>query len=195
MVNYVTGATIKALREKRGYTQKQLGDLLLVSDKAVSKWETGKGLPDISLIEPLAAALGVSVAELLSGEWVVNRNRGANLLKSCFYVCPLCGNAVTATGNAAISCCGITLPPLEAEAAGEDHELKVEQIEYDYYVTMVHPMTRDHYISFFAYVTAGRIQLLKLYPEQNAEGRFPITGRGGVLYAYCNQDGLMMRRI
>lgn len=195
MINYVTGGTIKALREKKGYTQKQLGDLLRVSDKTVSKWETGKGLPDISLIEPLAFALGVSVAELLSGEYVVNRNRCGNLLKGCFYVCPICGNVIHTVGNAAISCCGISLPALEAETAAENHDIQVEQIEYDYYVTLKHPMTREHYISFFAYVTANRVQMVKVYPEQNAEARFPIAGKGGVLYAYCNQHGLFMRKV
>lgn len=195
MINYVTGGTIKALREKKGYTQKQLSELLVVSDKTISKWETGKGLPDISLIEPLSAALGVSVAELLSGEYVVNRNRSGNLKKSCLYVCPLCGNVIHAVGNATICCCGISLPALTGEEAVETHDFTVEQIEYDYYVTMDHPMTRDHYISFFAYVTANRVQMVKLYPEQNAEARFPIVGRGGVLYAYCNQHGLFYRKI
>lgn len=195
MINYVTGGAIKALREKKGYTQKQLGDSLCVSDKTISKWETGKGLPDISLIEPLALALGVSVAELLSGEYVVNRNRCGNLLRGCFYVCPICGNVIRTVGNAAISCCGISLPPLEAETATENHDIQVEQIEYDYYVTLNHSMTREHYVSFFAYVTANRVQMVKIYPEQNAEARFPIAGKGGVFYAYCNQHGLFMKKV
>lgn len=195
MIHYVTGGAIRALREKKGYTQKQLGDLLSVSDKTISKWETGKGLPDISLIEPLSKALSVSVAELLSGEYVVNRNRGGNLQKSSLYVCPLCGNVIQALGNAAICCCGISLPSLTVEETVENHDFTVEQIEYDYYVTVAHPMTRDHYISFFAYVTANRVQMVKLYPEQNAEARFPIMGRGGVLYAYCNQHGLFSQKI
>lgn len=72
MNSYVTGGTIKALREGRGLTQKTLADRIGVSDKAVSKWETGRGLPDLSLLEPLGEALGVSVAELLSGEPNVN---------------------------------------------------------------------------------------------------------------------------
>ena len=117
MNNYVTGATIKRLREKQNLTQAQLAKKLTVSDKTVSKWETGKGFPDISLIEPLAQVLGVSVLELLSGEAIVNTNRAANLLRSHLYVCPVCGNVLYATGSAMISCCGITLPPLEAEAA------------------------------------------------------------------------------
>lgn len=69
MATYLTGNTIRTLREKKGCTQRELAATLGVTDKAVSKWETGKGLPDIALIEPLAKALGVSVAELLSGAW------------------------------------------------------------------------------------------------------------------------------
>ena len=64
---YITGAGIKALREKRCLTQAALAEKLNVSDKTVSKWETGKGYPDISMLKPLAAALGVSLTELLAG--------------------------------------------------------------------------------------------------------------------------------
>ena len=115
MENYVTGAVIKALREKKTYTQKQLADQVGVSDKAVSKWETGKGLPDITLLEPLARALGVSVAELLTGDYQTNRNRAGNMLRSKFYVCPVCGNVIHAMGQGSFHCCGVNLPPLEAE--------------------------------------------------------------------------------
>ena len=115
MNHYVTGAAIKALREKKRLTQQQLAEKLSVSDKAVSKWETGKGFPDISLLEPLASVLQVSLPELLSGEQIINVNRSANLLKSNLYVCPVCGNIFHSTGSAMISCCGVTLPPLEAE--------------------------------------------------------------------------------
>ncbi|MBR6780572.1 MAG: helix-turn-helix transcriptional regulator, partial [Clostridia bacterium] len=92
MDTYITGATVKKLREAKGLTQSQLAEQIGVSSKAVSKWETAKGLPDISLIEPLSEALGVSVMELMSGETVTNRNTSANILFSKFYVCPVCGN-------------------------------------------------------------------------------------------------------
>lgn len=91
MNNYITGAAIMALREKNRLTQ-QLAEKLCVSDKAISKWETGKGFPDISLIEPLANVLQVSIPELLSGKQIINTNRSANILKSNLYVCPICGN-------------------------------------------------------------------------------------------------------
>jgi len=189
MTNYVTGNMIKSLREKKGYTQKQLAELLSVSDKAVSKWETQKGLPDISLLEPIAKTLGISISELLSGECVINKNRSGNMLRTNFYVCPVCGNVIHAIGEGSFSCCGITLPLQEAEVPDEAHSFGVERVENDYYVTLRHQMTKSHYISFFAYITPDRAQIVKLYPEQNPEARFFIYGKG-ILYSYCNQHGL-----
>ena len=189
MYEYVTGETIRELREKKGYTQKELADVLALSDKTISKWETGKGLPDSVMLSPLASALGVSVSELLRGEQIENKNRAANMLRGNFYVCPLCGNVIFAAGNAEISCCGIHLPPLEAETADEVHGVKIELIENEYYITMEHSMTKDHYISFLAHVTGERVQIVKWYPEQNAETRIPRV-RKGKLYAYCNVHGL-----
>lgn len=192
--HYVTGSVIRSLREKKGFTQKRLAELLLVSDKAVSKWETGKGLPDISLLEPLAGALGVSVAELLSGDCRTNANRSGNMLRSCFYVCPLCGNVIHSTGQGSFSCCGITLPVQEGDPPDDTHAIHVEQVETDYYITMDHPMTKGHFISFFAYITTNRVQFVKTYPEQNAELRFSISG-SGILYAFCNRHGLFQIQV
>ena len=191
---YVTGNTIKQLRESKALTQAQLAERLGVSAKAVSKWETGKGLPDITLIQPLAHALQVSVAELLSGNVVTNRNVSSNLLRSKFYVCPLCGNVIHATGNTLVSCCGITLPPLEAEDMDDAHRPVIEPVEDEHFITVPHPMTKQHYISFLAYLTSDRLQLVKLYPEGNAETRLRLRGRG-MLYLYCNHHGLMKQRI
>lgn len=194
MNTYVTGAAIRALREKRGMTQHELAAKLFVSDKAVSKWETGKGFPSIALVERLAKTLEVSVPELLSGEAVVNVNRASNMLKSELYVCPVCGNVVHATGSAHVSCCGITLPELEAEPVDEAHEVTVEKIEHEWFVTTAHPMTKEHHLSFVAYVTGDRFELVKLFPESTVEVRFFSLGRG-VLYWYCNQHGLFSRRL
>ena len=191
---YLTGVVIKALREKKGITQAELADLIGVSGKAVSKWETGKGFPDIVLLEPLAAALGVSVLELMSGNAVVNKNVSANVLRSKFYVCPVCNNVIQAMGNAVVSCCGITLPPLEAEELDEEHAITVERVEDESFVSCKHEMTKKHYISFLAYLTADRVQFVKLYPEGNAETRFLLRGRG-YLYLYCNRHGLMKMKI
>ena len=189
MNTYVTGSTIKQLREARGLTQAELAEKIGVSSKTVSKWETAKGLPDISLLQPLAQALGISVIELMNGEHITNKNTSANLLRSKFYVCPICGNAIHSTGNALVSCCGITLPPLEAEPADDDHPITVESVEDEHFLTVHHPMTKQHFISFIAFVTSDRIQMVKLYPEGNAETRLQLRGIG-YLYYYCNQHGL-----
>lgn len=191
---YITGTTIKELREKKGITQAELAGMLSVSSKAVSKWETAKGLPDITLIEPLAKALGVSVMELMSGGAVINKNTSSNMLRSKFYVCPLCGNIIRTTGDTLISCCGITLPALEAEAVDDDHKITIEQVEDEYFVTVDHEMTKRHFISFIAFVTSDRVQFVKLYPEGNAETRLSFRG-GGSLYIFCNKHGLMRKKI
>lgn len=189
MDNYVTGAVIKRLRENKKLTQEELAEKIFVTSKAVSKWETGKGFPDVGLLESLGKALDVSVIELLSGEDITNLNKSCNMAKGKFYVCPVCGNVILTTGEAVISCCGITLPPLEAEAPDEEHSLKVEIVEDEYYVTMKHPMSKEHYISFIAAVSDQGVQLVKLYPEGDAQARFKIN-RVRKLYAYCNRHGL-----
>lgn len=194
MDSYVTGSAIKNLREKKQLTQAELADKLCVRSKAVSKWETGKGLPDINLIEPLSAALGVSVMELMSGDAVINQNISSNILRSKFYVCPLCGNIIRTTGDAVVSCCGITLPSLEAEDVDSDHEIKLTKVEEEYFVEINHDMTKTHYISFVAHLTSDRVQFVKFYPESNAETRLSLRG-GGYLYIYCNKHGLMKKKL
>ena len=194
MDHYITGAAIKALRERCGLTQAQLADQLCVSDKTVSKWETGRGLPDITLLEPLAAALRVSLPELLSGEVITNANRSANLLRSRLYVCPVCGNILHATGAAGISCCAVALPPLEAEAPDAAHTATITEIEHELYVEIPHEMTKTHSIPFIAYVTGDRFELVRLYPEGPAAARFFRRGRGK-LYWYCNKHGLFEQRV
>ena len=194
MNSYVTGATVKALREKRGLTQAELADKIGVSSKTVSKWETAKGLPDISLLQPLAQALGISVIELMNGEHITNQNISANMLRGKFYVCPLCGNVIHSTGSTVVSCCGITLPPLEAEAPDEAHGITIENVEDEHFITVHHPMTKQHFLSFLAFVTSDRLQLVKFYPEGNAETRLQLRGRGH-LYFYCNRHGLFQRKL
>ena len=193
MGNYISGATVKLLRERRGMTQAELAGKIGVSNKAVSKWETGKGLPDLSLLQPLAEALGVSLIELMNGTPVANRNLSANLLRSKFYVCPLCGNVIHCSGETVVSCCGVTLPPLEAEETDEEHLLEIEDVEDEHFVTVCHPMTKQHYISFVAWVTTDRMQMVKLYPEGNAQTRLQLRGRG-ILYFYCNRHGLYRQK-
>lgn len=189
MNQYIEGEAIKMLREKNRMTQSELAEKIGVTDKAVSKWETGRGLPDITLVESIAGALGISVGELFAGEQIINRNKASNMRKTRLYVCPICGNIIQSTGDVALSCCGVSLPPLEAEKPDEDHQIKVEVIEGEYYVSMNHSMSKDHHISFFIYRTGDRIETVKLYPEGNAECRFFRRGRGEI-FAYCNRHGL-----
>ena len=194
MNTYVTSAAIKALREKQNLTQAELADRIGVSSKTISKWETAKGLPEISLLQPLAQALNISVIELMNGQPIVNRNTSANMLRSKFYVCPLCGNVLCSTGNSLISCCGITLPPLEAEEPDENHAVCIENVEDAHFISIPPPMTKGHYISFVAFITTDRVQLVKLYPEGNAQTRLQLRGFG-FLYWYCNHHGLFKKKL
>ena len=193
-MNYLDGKTIKQLRERRTLTQRELSLRLNVSDKTVSKWETGRGLPDISILSELSEALGVSLTELMTGSIVSNCNRSANMLKTSFYVCPVCGNIIHSVGDGSYSCCGITLPKLDSEPMDGIHSAAVERLDGGYYVHLPHEMTRAHYISFIALLSYDTIQLVKLYPEQDAACRFDIRSPG-ILYAYCNRDGLFSRKI
>ena len=189
MNQYVTGAVIKELREKYHITQAEFAKRLSVSDKTVSKWENGKGYPDISLLEPIAEILGISVTELISGNTVSNVNVSANMLRSQIYVCPVCGNVVHSMGEAVIHCHGILLSPCQAEETNENHMIFIERVEDEYYVRVEHDMTKQHYISFIAGLSSDKIQMVKLYPEGNAEARIKINGVKRILF-YCNRDGL-----
>lgn len=194
MDNYVTGNTIKKLREKNNLTQLELANILNVSDKTISKWETGRGLPDISLIDPLSKALNISITELFSGSYIINRNMSGNMLQSKIYVCPICGNIIHTIGETLVSCCGITLPILEPEEIDDEHFVDVAKVENDYYIKVNHSMNKKHYISFIAYVTSNKFELYKLYAEQNAEARFNVRGKG-FIYIYCNKHGLFKYKI
>jgi DNA-binding XRE family transcriptional regulator len=162
MNQYVTGTIIKELREKNKLTQLQLSEKLGVSDKTVSKWETGKGYPDITLLEPIAEAFRISVTELISGNTIHNANVSANMLKAKFYVCPVCGNVIHSMGEIAVHCHGIQLDPLEAEPTDEKHMVFIERVEDEYYVRIDHSMTKEHYISFEAADSSDGIQMVKL---------------------------------
>lgn len=194
MNQYVTGAVIKELREKYHFTQAELAEKLNVSDKTVSKWETGKGYPDISLLEPIAKVFDISVTELISGNAVKNVNVSANMMRSLFYVCPICGNSIHSMGEAVIQCHGIILKPSQAEETDEKHKVFIERVEDEYYVRIEHDMTKQHYISFIAALSSDKLQMIKLYPEGNAEARIKINGVKKILF-YCNRDGLFSSNV
>ncbi len=194
MNQYVTGAVIKELREKHKMTQLELADKLNVSDKTISKWETGKGYPDITLLEPIATVFGISVTELISGKAITNVNVSANMLRSKFYVCPVCGNILHSMGEAVIQCHGVQLLPCQAEEADEMHQISIERDADEFYVHIDHEMTKKHYITFIAALSGDRLQLTKLYPEGSAEARFKVNGVRKILY-YCNRDGLFQMKV
>ncbi|MGN0523462.1 MAG: helix-turn-helix domain-containing protein [Eubacterium sp.] len=189
MNKYVTGAFIKKLREEKKMTQHQLAEKIFVSEKTISKWETGKGYPDITLLETLAKALDISVIELMSGNDITNANRSFNMKNVKFYVCPICGNIVFSTGEAVVCCCGVSLIPLEAEDCDSEHRLTVEPVEDEYYAFSSHEMSKYHHISFIAIVNDNSCEIIKLYPEGSCEARFKISGARKV-YFYCNHHGL-----
>lgn len=194
MNQYITGAVIKELREKSKMTQVELAQKLCVSDKTISKWETGKGYPDITLLEPIANVFNVSITELISGNAVKNLNVSANMIKSKFYVCPVCGNSIHSMGEAVIVCHGINLYPLEAEQADEHHKITLERVEDEYFITLPHEMTKQHYISFIAATSSDRLEIVKLYPEGNAQARLKINSVKDIYY-YCNKDGLFKEKV
>jgi len=194
MNTYVTGGVIKKFREEKGLTQSELAERLSVSDKAVSRWETGKGYPDISLIESICNVLGVSVCELLSGNDIKNRNKSFNMKRIKIYVCPVCGNVLISTGEANFSCCGISLLPEEAIETDEKHYINIEKVEDEYFITVPHEMTKSHFISFLIAVKDDGFEIKKLYPEQDAQCRFKIS-KTEIIYFYCNRHGLFRVKI
>ena len=194
MNQYITGSMIKALREKQGLTQNQLSEKLCVSDKTISKWETGKGYPDIVFLEPLAKVLGISMTELFMGEQITNANVSANMQKVKFYVCPVCGNVIYSTGQAVINCHGLLLQPQEAEPCDDCHAVLIEKSEDEYFVQIEHEMTKSHYISFIAGIYSDKVEFVKQYPEMNAQCRIKIAGLKQILF-YCNRDGLFKKEI
>lgn len=189
-----TGKLIYNLRKEKAMTQKQLADILNISDKAISKWERGLGCPDVSLLPELSQALGVNIEDILSGKIELNETVGGNMKKLKFYVCPQCNNLLTATGDATISCCGKKLEPLTAAKADENHILTVEPVEDELFISSSHEMKKEHYLSFAAYVTGDRVSLIKQYPEWNMQFRLPKQGHGK-LYFYCSKHGLFYQLI
>ncbi len=191
---YITGEMIKKCREEAFLTQEKLAEKIGVSPKAVSRWETGRGYPDITLLEPLSAALGISLPELFSGSAVRNGNTAFNMRRSKIYVCPLCGNMIFGIGEAVVCCHGITLLPAEAEEADENHAAHIETVEDEYYIQISHPMEKEHYISFVLALGDFGAEMIKLYPEGDSSVRLKKRGVRFVYY-YCNRHGLFRLKL
>ena len=189
-----TGELIREFRIKKGLTQKQLAERINVSDKAVSKWECGNGCPDVSLLTALAEVFGTDTGVLLSGEIDKNESEKGNMKKLRFYVCKDCGNILTATSEAAVTCCGNRLSAIEPKKAEENEKLTVEEIGGELLVTSGHEMTKEHYISFVAYQSDNCMMMFKQYPEWALQARLPLF-RSGRLVWYCSKCGLMWQNI
>lgn len=192
--NVKIGRLILRLRKENNMTQLQLAEKMGISDKAVSKWERGLGCPDIELITQLAEIFNVDLEKLLSGDIEINSVLGGNLKKICFYVCPVCGNIITSVSETGVSCCGKKLKALTPEKAEETNRLNVEVIENEFFISSEHEMTREHYISFIAFLTGDTLILRKQYPEWNLQTRFPFFSHGRLIW-YCTQHGLFYQDI
>ncbi len=184
------GALIQKLRKEAGLTQKSLAHKLCVTDKAVSKWERGMGCPDVSLLGALAGALAVDMASLLNGALPVNRAEGGNMKRTRIYLCPVCGNVLTAAAAAEISCCGRKLEPVRADKADPEHMPHLEKIDGEYCLTFDHAMSKEHHLRFVIWRSYDRMLLVRLYPEQDALVRIPQTPLGTLLIG-CSSHGVM----
>ena len=189
MDNEKTGRLICSLRKEMGLTQKQLADMMNISDKAVSKWERGLGCPDISLLRELAVLLCVDVRSLLTGELNESERDGGKMRRIRFFVCPVCGNVVTTTGEAQVSCCGRTLEAMKPVPCDEAHAIRVTPMDGGTHIEFDHGMSKAHHIRFVAAVGFDRVLLVRLYPEQGSELRMPYLPRA-TYYIGCSQDGL-----
>lgn len=188
------GALILSLRKEKNMTQKEIADRMNISDKTVSKWERGMGCPDVSLLGELSDILGVNIEKILMGNLEEKDTDGGNMKQIKFYVCKNCGNVITSTSEAEISCCSRKLNSLVVKPEDEAHKINVTDIDSEYYVTINHPMDKTHYISFVAFVGFDKIVVTKLYPQQNAELYIPKMQHGR-LYAYCSEHGLWVKGV
>lgn len=184
------GTLLSKLRKERKMTQKEVAERLSVSPQAVSKWERGNGCPDVGLLSAISDLFGVAVERLLAGDLAPEKTEVGNMKRVKFYVCPDCGNIMTGTGGGELHCCGRRLEALKPQKADEFHTVKMQEIEEDWYITFDHPMQKDHFFRFAAYVTVDRCLLVRLYPEQGSEFRIPQIRGGGKLYLCCSRDGL-----
>lgn len=142
------------------------------------------------MLPELSSIFGVALGKLLMGDLAPEKTEVGNMKRIKFYVCPDCGNILTATGGGEIHCCGRKLEPLQAQKADEHHTAVVQEIEEDWYVTFDHPMEKGHYFRFAACAASDRCLLVRLYPEQGGEVRIPQIRGGSKLYLCCSEHGL-----
>lgn len=184
-----TGVLIRKLRTEKKLTQAELAESLGLSAKTVSKWERGLGCPDVSLLPALSSLLDVDLSRLLEGELSPNQTVGGNMKKTKYFICPDCGSISLCTGNAEITCCGRRLTQMEMKKAAPEEKLHTEIVEDEWFITGDHPMEKDNYISFVAFQTGDRVEVIKQYPEWNLQLRLKKRGHGQLIW-YSTSLGL-----
>lgn len=186
-----TGLIIKNARIKKGLTQKQLADAISVTDKAVCKWETGRGCPDITLLSQLSRILEIDIQSILRGELVKNKSIAGNMNRIKFYRCPTCGNLVTSVKEIEISCCGNKLPFAEAHKSNDEKYTPIiKEFDGQYSVSFNHPMTKDDYIANIITVQYDKILVINLFAEQEAVVTLPQI-EGLRMFLITSRDGLI----
>lgn len=188
------GALIRSLRKEKSLTQKELAEKLNISDKTVSKWERGKGIPDISTLPVLSDVFGIEIEKMLEGEIRYEEFITENMEKTKYYICPQCGNIITSVKEISLSCCGRRLKSLTLNAAGERGRLGFLKKDTGYDILNHYPMTKDDYISFISIITEDRGLLIKTYPEWETQYHVGCFEKGIVVW-YSKKDGLLYQII
>ena len=185
----IRGQLLRQLRKEKKLTQKQLAEKLGVVPKTVSKWETGNGFPDVSMLPVLADIFDVNERSLLTGRLTENNATTCNPKRTQFYVCPHCGSVMQGMGACLITCCDKRLSPLPSLPANDEHALKITEIDNEFYIEIPHEMSKAHSIRFVSYIGFDKVLTTYLYPEQDYAVRIPKAYDGKIVY-YCNQHGL-----
>ena len=186
-----TGNLIRSLRIKKGLTQKELAHMICVTDKAVCKWEKGRGCPNITLISQLSKVLEVDIQSILQGYLDKNKKIGENMKHLKFYKCPTCGNLVTSIKSVELSCCGNKLSPVSAQTRSDpEYQPVIQEFDGQYSIKFNHPMTKSNYISQVIVVRYDQIMTVNLYAESEAIITIPQV-RGIRLFVITNKSELI----
>ena len=186
-----TGSLIRSLRIKKGLTQKELAQMICVTDKAVCKWEKGRGCPNITLISQLSKVLEVDIQSILQGYLDKNKKIGENMNHLKFYKCPTCGNLVTSIKSVELSCCGNKLSPVSAQTRSEpEYQPVIQEFDGQYSIKFNHPMTKSDYISQVIVVRYDQSMTVNLYAESEAIITIPQV-RGIRLFVITNKSELI----
>ena len=186
-----TGSLIRSLRIKKGLTQKELAQVICVTDKAVCKCEKGRGCPNITLISQLSKVLEVDIQSILQGYLDKNKKIGENMNHLKFYKCPTCGNLVTSIKSVELSCCGNKLSPVSAQTRSDpEYQPVIQEFDGQYSIKFNHPMTKSNYISQVIVVRYDQIMTVNLYAESEAIITIPQV-RGIRLFVITNKSELI----